>query len=82
MSDNPGFCQVASQARGGYQAGRRTGPDHPSLMLGAALALLELDRPEEALTFLEPLAVQFPTDAGTLNGLDRARSMLDNTSPR
>ena len=51
-------------------------------MIGAAIALLELERPEEALIFLEPLAVQFPEDAGTLAGLERARAMLDDTSPR
>jgi predicted Zn-dependent protease len=65
-----------------YQAGRRTDPEHPSLMLGAAIALLELERPEEALTYLEPLAVQFPEDAGTLAGLERARAMRDNASAR
>jgi len=62
-------------ALGQYQAGRRIDPEHPALIRGAALALLKLNRPEEALDLLEPLSIRFPTDSETLLGIERARSM-------
>jgi tetratricopeptide (TPR) repeat protein len=65
-----------------YESGRLMEPEDPGLIRGAALALLELNRPEEALALLEPLSIRFPTDSQTLDGIERARSMLDDAPPR
>jgi tetratricopeptide (TPR) repeat protein len=69
-------------ALGQYEAGRRMDPDDPGLLRGAALALLELNQPAEALALLEPLSTRFPTDSETLDGIKRARSMLDDAPPK
>jgi tetratricopeptide (TPR) repeat protein len=69
-------------ALGQYEAGRRMDPEDPALLRGAAIALLELNRPEEALALLESLSMRFPTDTETLDGIKRARSMLDDAPPK
>jgi hypothetical protein len=64
-----------------YETGRRTDPEHLALTRGAGFALLELNRPAEALALLEPLVLLHPEDTATLDGIERARTMLDSTPP-